>query len=126
VRGAASSTGFGAGTGLRFRRGPAVASITSGGSGTEALVEPRRLRKVNRCLTEGRQALRRNMSAIEVGLECERLAPQLGWLVGGHDVKGLRRHLRSCLNCHARLSALRTAGRAPGRESGSNGFVEAA
>jgi hypothetical protein len=46
VRAALSPTGLGVGTGLRLRRGASGALITSGCSGTEALVESRRLRKV--------------------------------------------------------------------------------
>jgi hypothetical protein len=68
---------LGAGTGLRLRRLSAVVLITSGGSGTEALVEPGRLRKVNRCLTEGRQAFVRRLAGIQGGVECERFAPLL-------------------------------------------------
>jgi hypothetical protein len=67
--------------------------------------------KVNRCLTEGRQALRHRAAGIEVGDECRRLAPLLsdatGHMVGTGDVRGLGRHLRNCVSCRARLRSLR-------------------
>ena len=72
--------------------------------------------KVNRVLTEGRRALRRNAAAIEAGGECERLAPLLeriaGRASGVDDLRGVHGHLRTCLSCRARLKSLRAAGRA--------------
>jgi RNA polymerase sigma factor (sigma-70 family) len=67
--------------------------------------------KVNRCLTEGRRALRRRTAAIDTGEECERLAPLLAdatrRVVGTGELRGLERHLRNCLNCRARVRSLR-------------------
>jgi RNA polymerase sigma factor (sigma-70 family) len=76
--------------------------------------------KVNRVLTEGRRALRRNAMAIEAGGECERLAPVLTRLAvraGGVDeLRELPYHVRSCLSCRARLRSLRaTRSKARGR-----------
>jgi hypothetical protein len=66
------------------------------------------LTKVNRCLTEGRRALRQRAAAIEAGDECARLAPLLSEPVGRiADVRGLQRHVRACLHCRARLRSLR-------------------
>jgi hypothetical protein len=67
--------------------------------------------KVNRCLTEGRRALRRRTASIDTGDECERLAPLLSdatdCMVGTGDRRGLERHLRNCVNCRARVGSLR-------------------
>jgi RNA polymerase sigma factor (sigma-70 family) len=67
--------------------------------------------KVNRCLSEGRQAFRQNLAGIEAGLECERLAPQLSALAdrecSAEDIEALRPHLRTCLICRARLREYR-------------------
>jgi hypothetical protein len=84
-RGAASSpTILGAGTGVRLGRGfeMPLTATASGGMTTPARVPSCRLTKVNRCLTEGRRALRRRATAIEAGEECERLAPLLAQAVG--------------------------------------------
>jgi hypothetical protein len=66
--------------------------------------------KVNRCLTEGRQALRRRAAAIDRGEECKRLLPLLtdaaGHLAGTSEVRGLQRQIRGCLHCRARLRSL--------------------
>jgi RNA polymerase sigma factor (sigma-70 family) len=74
--------------------------------------------KVNRCLVEGRRALLRRIESIEAGAECERLAPLLDALASGAagaaDLGRLRRHLRSCLSCRARLRE-RRAGAPPAR-----------
>ncbi len=55
--------------------------------------------KVNRCLTEGRQALTRQLAGIEDGAECARLAPLLSALADGEAdadaVAQLRPHLRT-------------------------------
>jgi RNA polymerase sigma factor (sigma-70 family) len=67
--------------------------------------------KVNRCLTEGRRALRQRTAAIEAGEECERLAPLLSEaadrIVGIGELRGVERHVRGCLHCRARLKSLR-------------------
>jgi RNA polymerase sigma factor (sigma-70 family) len=72
--------------------------------------------KVNRCLTEGRQALTVRLAGIEGGIECTRLAPLLSALADGEaDADALallRPHLKSCLACRARLREFRAA---PGR-----------
>jgi RNA polymerase sigma factor (sigma-70 family) len=70
--------------------------------------------KVNRVLTEGRRALRRNALAIEAGGECERVAPLLDRVAvraGGVDeLRELHHHVRTCLSCRARLRSLRVTG----------------
>jgi len=69
--------------------------------------------KVNRCLTEGRQALSGRLAGIEGGLECARLAPLLSALADGEAdaaaVARLRPHLKTCLRCRARLREFRAA-----------------
>jgi RNA polymerase sigma factor (sigma-70 family) len=69
--------------------------------------------KVNRCLTEGRQALSARLAGIESGVECERLAPQLSALADGEaDAEALallRPHLKTCLACRSRLREFRAA-----------------
>jgi RNA polymerase sigma factor (sigma-70 family) len=69
--------------------------------------------KVNRCLTEGRQALSVRLAGIEGGIECARLAPLLSALADGEaDAKALallRPHLKTCLSCRARLREFRAA-----------------
>jgi RNA polymerase sigma factor (sigma-70 family) len=72
--------------------------------------------KVNRCLTEGRQALSVHLAGIEGGIECARLAPLLSALADGEatpeQIAVLRPHLKTCLSCRARLREFRAA---PGR-----------
>jgi RNA polymerase sigma factor (sigma-70 family) len=67
--------------------------------------------KVNRLLTEGRQAFLRRVAAIQGGGECERLAPALSALADGEanaeELALLRPHMRSCLSCRAKLKAFR-------------------
>jgi RNA polymerase sigma factor (sigma-70 family) len=67
--------------------------------------------KVNRCLTEGRQAFARRLAGIQGGAECERFAPLLSALADGEasaeDLALLRPHMRTCLACRARLKAFR-------------------
>jgi RNA polymerase sigma factor (sigma-70 family) len=67
--------------------------------------------KVNRLLTEGRQAFLRRVAAIQGGSECERLAPALSALADGEasaeELALLRPHMRSCLSCRAKLKAFR-------------------
>ena len=69
--------------------------------------------KVNRCLTEGREALAVRMAGIENGVECERMAPLLSALADGEAdaaaLAALRPHLRTCLACRARLREFRAA-----------------
>ena len=57
MRGAGLIDRRGAGTGLRWRRGPGVGPITSGGSSTD-VVDNRPLTNVNRQVTESRAELR--------------------------------------------------------------------
>jgi RNA polymerase sigma factor (sigma-70 family) len=69
--------------------------------------------KVNRCLTEGRQALSGRLAGIEGGIECARLAPLLSALADGEAdaaaLARLRPHLKTCLSCRARLREFRAA-----------------
>jgi len=69
--------------------------------------------KVNRCLTEGRQALAVRLAGIEGGVECSRLAPLLSALADGEAdadaLRSLRPHLKTCLSCRARLREFRAA-----------------
>jgi RNA polymerase sigma factor (sigma-70 family) len=69
--------------------------------------------KVNRCLTEGRQALSIRLAGIQGGIECAKLAPLLSALADDEasaDQLGLlRRHMHTCLSCRARLGSLRAA-----------------
>ena len=68
---------------------------------------------MNRCLTEGRQALSVRLAGIQGGIECAKLAPLLSALADGEasaeQLARLRRHLDSCLTCRARLRSLRAA-----------------
>ncbi len=67
--------------------------------------------KVNRLLTEGRQAFLRRVAAIQGGGECERLAPLLSALADGEanaeQLSLLRPHMRTCLACRAALKEFR-------------------
>src|ERR671923_291045 len=67
--------------------------------------------KVNRCLTEGRQAFARRLAGIEGGVECERFAPLLSALADGEasaeQLAVLRPHMRTCLSCRAKLKEFR-------------------
>jgi hypothetical protein len=69
--------------------------------------------KVNRLLTEGRQAFLRRVSGIERGAECARYEPLLSALADGEasaeQVAILRPHMRTCLSCRARLREFRAA-----------------
>jgi RNA polymerase sigma factor (sigma-70 family) len=69
--------------------------------------------KVNRCLSEGRQAFLERLDEIQTGAECERLAGRLSALADGEataeDLALLRPHLRSCLACRSRLKEYRSA-----------------
>jgi RNA polymerase sigma factor (sigma-70 family) len=69
--------------------------------------------KVNRLLTEGRQAFLRRVSGIERGAECARYEPLLSALADGEanpeQLAVLRPHMRTCLACRARLKAFREA-----------------
>src|SRR5687768_13543754 len=85
--------------------------------------------KVNRCLTEGRQALSVRLAGIQGGIECAKLAPLLSALADGEasaeQLARLRPHMKSCLRCRARLKSLRTAG-APFPEAGGRDRADAA
>ena len=63
--------------------------------------------KTNRCVTEGRRALRERLGAIESGAECTRWLPLLSALADGEasaaELAELRPHLRSCTACRATL-----------------------
>jgi len=69
--------------------------------------------KVNRALTEGRQALAITLAGIQGGIECAKLAPQLSALADGEasaaDLAALRPHLKTCLSCRATLKEFRAA-----------------
>jgi RNA polymerase sigma factor (sigma-70 family) len=69
--------------------------------------------KVNRCLTEGRQALTIRLAGIHGGIECAKLAPQLSALAeddaSADQLAPLRRHMDTCLRCRTRLRSLRAA-----------------
>ena len=69
--------------------------------------------KVNRCLTEGRQAFSERLEEIHAGAECKRLAAHLSALADGEagaaEIALLRPHLRTCLVCRTRLREFRTA-----------------
>jgi len=69
--------------------------------------------KVNRCLTEGRQALSVRLAGIEGGVECGHFTPLLSALVDGEasaeDLARLRPHMKTCLSCRARLKEFRGA-----------------
>ena len=67
--------------------------------------------KVNRLLTEGRQAFLRRVSGIERGAECARYEALLSALADGEasaeQLATLRPHMRTCLSCRARLREFR-------------------
>jgi RNA polymerase sigma factor (sigma-70 family) len=67
--------------------------------------------KVNRLLTEGRQAFLRRVSGIERGVECARYEPLLSALAdreaSPEQLAILRPHMRTCLSCRARLREFR-------------------
>jgi RNA polymerase sigma factor (sigma-70 family) len=69
--------------------------------------------KVNRCLTEGRHAMKIRLAGIQGGIECTTLAPALERFAvngGGADAsRRLEPHIKSCLGCRARLKSLRAA-----------------
>src|SRR5918998_1365661 len=69
--------------------------------------------KVNRCLTEGRQALSVRLAGIQGGIECAKLAPLLSALADGEataeELGRLRPHMKTCLACRATLRAFREA-----------------
>jgi Putative zinc-finger len=73
------------------------------------------IRKVNRCLAEGRKSFLERYAGIESGHECERLAPALSAFVDGEADAGqavdLRVHLRQCLACRAAVRGLHDASR---------------
>ena len=67
--------------------------------------------KVNRLLTEGRQAFLRRVSGIERGADCARYEALLSALADGEasaeQLATLRPHMRTCLSCRARLREFR-------------------
>jgi len=67
--------------------------------------------KVNRLLTEGRQAFLRRVSGIERGAECARYEALLSALADGEasaeQLARLRPHMKTCLACRARLREFR-------------------
>ena len=69
--------------------------------------------KVNRCLTEGRQALAVRLAGIEGGVECAGFAPLLSALADGEasaeQLARLRPHMKTCLSCRAQLKEFRAA-----------------
>ena len=69
--------------------------------------------KVNRLLTEGRQAFLRRVSGIERGADCARYEALLSALADGEataeQLATLRPHMRTCLSCRARLREFRAA-----------------
>lgn len=69
--------------------------------------------KVNRCLSEGRAALRTRVALLESGAECRRLSPMLSMIVDGaanrSESREARRHLKGCLACKATLREFRSA-----------------
>jgi RNA polymerase sigma factor (sigma-70 family) len=69
--------------------------------------------KVNRCLTEGRQALSVRLAGIQGGIECAKLAPLLSALADGEasaeQLARLRPHMKTCLACRATLREFRAA-----------------
>jgi hypothetical protein len=69
--------------------------------------------KVNRCLTEGRQALVVRLAGIQGGVECAKLAPLLSAFAdgeaGAEQLAVLRPHMKTCLSCRARLKEFRAA-----------------
>jgi hypothetical protein len=119
-------------------RGAGFDLITNGGKGTEGVVESRGLRKVNRCLTEGRRAFLKRVAGIEAGAECERLAPLISKVAdgeaGAEEMRLVRPHLKGCLACKATLreyreTPARVAGLVPpvvalaGGGGGASGFA---
>jgi RNA polymerase sigma factor (sigma-70 family) len=71
--------------------------------------------KVNRCLSEGRQAFLERYAGIESGAECARWLPVMSAMVDGQataqDILELRPHLRNCPGCRATLKALQESSR---------------
>lgn len=69
--------------------------------------------KVNRCLSEGRAALRARVGLLESGAECRRLLPMLSMIADGAANRSesgeARRHLEGCLACKATLREFRSA-----------------
>jgi RNA polymerase sigma factor (sigma-70 family) len=85
--------------------------------------------KVNRCLTEGRQALAIRLAGIRGGIECARLAASLDAVAAGEaaadDLADLGPHMKSCLGCRARLRSLRAARASARRGRPSRGRASA-
>jgi RNA polymerase sigma factor (sigma-70 family) len=69
--------------------------------------------KINRCLAEGRERLRKQISRSEDGRRCAEMRPLLSAFCDGEakakEVAELREHLRACAHCRATLRAYRAA-----------------
>lgn len=69
--------------------------------------------KVNRCLSEGRAALREGFERINSGVECRRLENSLSLMADGmlesSRRREMKRHLRGCVACRATLREYRLA-----------------
>jgi RNA polymerase sigma factor (sigma-70 family) len=67
--------------------------------------------KVNRCLAEGRQRFRRQLTRCEDGSRCAELAPLLSACCDGEasveDEVAVREHLRACAACRSTMRAYR-------------------
>lgn len=68
--------------------------------------------KVNRCLSEGRKAIRTHVGMLASGAECKRLFPALSMLVDSEIMPEMRAdvelHLETCLSCQASVRELRS------------------
>lgn len=69
------------------------------------------MRKVNRCIAEGRERFRDLVTASEAGARCEQLGPLLSAYCDGEasaaDAAAVREHLRACAACRAAMRAYR-------------------
>jgi RNA polymerase sigma factor (sigma-70 family) len=69
--------------------------------------------KVNRCLAEGRERFRRQLSRTEDGTRCAEMGPLLSAFcdgeAGAEDAAAVRAHLRACAGCRATMRAYRSA-----------------
>jgi RNA polymerase sigma factor (sigma-70 family) len=70
------------------------------------------LRKVNRCVSEGRERFRRIVAGSEDGSRCTELAPLLSAFCDGEagpaEEAAVREHLRACAACRATMRSYRT------------------
>lgn len=71
------------------------------------------MRKVNRCLAEGRERFRQVLARSKDGRRCEEMASRLSAFCDGEaaaeEAAALREHLRACPSCRATLRAYRAA-----------------